>query len=845
VSAPAAFPNLGDRYAVLRIIGAGGMGRVYLAQDVKHNRPVAIKVLDPDYAGVVGTQRFVREMRIAATLTHPNIVPLYDSGEVGGHLFYSMPYIEGESLRQRLDRDAMLPVAQVVEWAAEVGDALAFAHAHGIVHRDIKPANLLIQAGHLLIADFGIARAIDLAAESNITSEQLVLGTPVYMSPEQAGGANLDGRTDVYSLGCVVYEMLTGEPPFGGATPQAITAKKIAGHYPSVRVVRPTVPQGLDRALARALAPIPADRFSGAEEFSNTLRDAAKRNGSRLLVRLVGLGVVGGAIVLGVIYAPRREPRTPVRPRLVVGILENRTGDPRYDPLGFMAADWVTEGLQRTGVVDVVPIPTTLAAGRFLRERSAPGDPVRALARETGANLVVSGAIYRDGDSLVLQAQLADADAGRLVGAVEPIRTGVARPVEALQQLRARLMGLLALGLDTRVISAEQPPTYAAYQAFSEGMDAYVRNDYGRGLAAFERAYAVDTTFVLALLYASFCHNNRRNYAAADSVLRIVAKERARLNEYDRDWLDYQRAELAGNRPEALAAIRRAAELAPFSKATYNFAVTAFEGRQPFAAESALRRLPPTSGPMRGWLPYWDLLTSALHAERKHDLELEVARETRRRFPDRIAAYSVEARALAATRNSRELDRLWSTAREKTNATPMEVGTLAYEVGSELWAHGDSGDSRTWFTRAYGAFAPGGGTMSPVEARWGRARAAARLGQLEEALTLGEALAAEDPTQHDYYFGFLGVVAAQLGDRARAREILNQLAADFRPYTLGEPQFQAGRIAAVLGDFERATELLASAQRQAYPYDMEFHRDHTMARLHGLPILRELDARRE
>jgi hypothetical protein len=399
--------------------------------------------------------------------------------------------------------------------------------------------------------------------------------------------------------------------------------------------------------------------------------------------------------------------------------------------------------------------------------------------------------------------------------------------------------------LDTRVISAEQPPTYAAYQAFSEGMDAYVRNDYGRGLAAFERAYAVDTTFVLALLYASFCHNNRRNYAAADSVLRIVAKERARLNEYDRDWLDYQRAELAGNRPEALAAIRRAAELAPFSKATYNFAVTAFEGRQPFAAESALRRLPPTSGPMRGWLPYWDLLTSALHAERKHDLELEVARETRRRFPDRIAAYSVEARALAATRNSRELDRLWSTAREKTNATPMEVGTLAYEVGSELWAHGDSGDSRTWFTRAYGAFAPGGGTMSPVEARWGRARAAARLGQLEEALTLGEALAAEDPTQHDYYFGFLGVVAAQLGDRARAREILNQLAADFRPYTLGEPQFQAGRIAAVLGDFERATELLASAQRQAYPYDMEFHRDHTMARLHGLPILRELDARRE
>jgi len=444
------------------------MGRVYLAQDAKHNRQVAIKVLQPEYAGVVATQRFVREMRIAATLTHPNIVTLYDSGEVDGQLFYSMPYIEGESLRQRLDQEVMLPVAQVLEWAAEVGDALAFAHTHGIVHRDIKPENLLIQAGHLLIADFGIARAMDLAAEENITSGQLVLGTPTYMSPEQASGGKLDGRTDVYSLGCVVYEMLTGEPPFGGPTPQALTAKKMAGRYTSIRVVRPALPQALDQALARALAPIPADRFSSANEFSKALRGAAKRSNSRLLLRLLALGAVGGAIALGTSHALRRQPRSAERPRVLVAMLENRTGEARYDALGFMAADWVTEGLQRTGAVDVVPTPTALAVTRSLRDQPQTGDPVRTLALQTGANLVVTGAIYRDRDSLVFQAQLLNADAGRLVGAVEPLRSGLAASAEALQQLRGRLMGLLALSLDDRVISAERPPTYPAYEAFSE-----------------------------------------------------------------------------------------------------------------------------------------------------------------------------------------------------------------------------------------------------------------------------------------------------------------------------------------------------------------------------------------
>jgi tetratricopeptide (TPR) repeat protein len=841
VAEPEALPCLGDRYIILSRIGAGGMGRVYLAHDTRHDRRVAIKVLDPEYARALGTQRFVREIRIAAMLTHPGIVPLYDSGEFAGQLFYVMPHVEGESLRQRLQRETMLPVAQALAWAAEVADALAFANAHGIVHRDIKPENLLLEAGHLLIADFGIARAVDLAAEEAITSEQLVVGTPLYMSPEQAGGEKVDGRTDIYSLGCVLYEMLAGEPPYGGPTPQSVTAKKMAGRYPAVRIVRPAVPPAVDETLTRALAPIPADRFATAEEFSRHLRAATNPKGGRPFRWLALLGLVVAGLALAFAHLSHRASLAPARSRVVVGIFENRTGDTRLDPLGFMAADWVTEGLQRTGAVDVVPTLTSLTAARYLRKADGVGDPVRALARETGADLVVTGSIYQDRDTLVLQAQLANAQAGRLVGAVEPIRTGDAQPAEALQQLRARLMGLLALSLDDRVIVAERPPTYIAYQAFSEGIDAYLRNDYRAAVAAFGRAHALDSTFVLPLLYAAFCNTNLRDFATADSVLRIVSGERDRLSEYDRHWLDYETAQLASNDADALAAIRRAAELAPSSKASYNFAVTAFEARQPFPSESALRRLSPDVGPMRGWLPYWDLLTSALHAQGKFRQELSAAREARRRFPDRLAAYVPEARALAARHDVTALDELWSAA-GRTGSAPVGLAALANEVGEELWAHGDSSGSRRWFVRAYRTVAPGFGTPVGIEARRERARAAARLGRLREAREIGEALAAEDPTRRDADLGSVGVLSAELGDRPRAQAILDRLAADDRPFTFGEPQFQAGRIAAVLGDNLRATRLLESAHRKGYPYDLNYHRDPALARVRGLPIARDLVA---
>ncbi len=267
---------LSDRYSIEREIGRGGMATVYLAQDTKHGRRVAIKVLLPELAAVVGAGRFLREIEIAARLSHPHILPLHDSGEVDGHLFYVMPYIEGESLRARLEREQQLPVADAVRLAQQVASALDYAHRQDVVHRDIKPENILLQEGHALVADFGIALAVSAAGGARLTGTGLSIGTPYYMSPEQAmGERHIDARSDIYSLGCVLYEMLGGEPPFTGASPQAVVARILTEQPRALRLIRDSVTPPLERAVAKSLARLPADRYATAARFGEALERSA------------------------------------------------------------------------------------------------------------------------------------------------------------------------------------------------------------------------------------------------------------------------------------------------------------------------------------------------------------------------------------------------------------------------------------------------------------------------------------------------------------------------------------------------------------------------------------------
>ena len=267
--------SLASRYVLERELARGGMATVYLGRDMKHDRAVAVKVLRPELGALLGSERFLREIKLVARLQHPHILPLYDSGEAGGSLYYVMPYVAGDSLRDRLRREKLLPVRDALWITREVADALYYAHANEIVHRDVKPENILLSGAHAMVADFGIARAVHAAGGERwetLTDSGVAVGTPAYMSPEQtAGDHEVDGRSDIYSLGCVVYEMLIGSPPFMGPDGEVMIARRFTDPPPVLRAVREDVPESVDEAVQRALAPEPAERFANALEFTEAI----------------------------------------------------------------------------------------------------------------------------------------------------------------------------------------------------------------------------------------------------------------------------------------------------------------------------------------------------------------------------------------------------------------------------------------------------------------------------------------------------------------------------------------------------------------------------------------------
>src|SRR4051812_70817 len=342
---------LAARYRIERELGAGGMATVYLAHDVKHERDVAIKVLHPDLGAALGGDRFLAEIRMTARLQHPHILPLLDSGASDGLLYYVMPYVAGETLRTRLERERQLPIPEAVRIAREVADALGSAHDRGIVHRDVKPENILLQGGHALVADFGIALAVQQAGGQRMTQTGLSLGTPQYMAPEQAAGEkNVDARADIYALGAVTYEMLVGEAPFTGPSVQAIVARVMTEEPRSLTVQRKAIPIAIEDAVLRALEKLPADRFSTAGEFGlaldprapSTTRAARGRPALQRDRRLVGaisvLAIVMAGMALWGWTRPQPRPNL-IRYRIgldsVVGV-RNWTGDVAISPDGSM-----------------------------------------------------------------------------------------------------------------------------------------------------------------------------------------------------------------------------------------------------------------------------------------------------------------------------------------------------------------------------------------------------------------------------------------------------------------------------------------------------------------------------
>jgi serine/threonine-protein kinase len=564
---------LGDRYQLEAELGTGGQGTVYRALDRHLGRTVAVKVLHPELSPLLGSERFQREIAIAASLSHPNIVPLLDSGGQGARLWYTMPLAEGETLRARLRRQTQLRLDEALAITRDVAAAIDYAHGRGIIHRDIKPENIVFASGHASVLDFGLARAIEVAGEEAITSGNLVMGTPAYMSPEQASGqTRLDGAADIYSLGCVLYEMLAGAPPFSGATAHAIIARHLIDAPPSISVVRPAVSRGLEEALGKALAKVPADRYrSGAEMVRalETAEPAGRARGWGLRTQLTVAAAVA-AVAVGTLMA---RPTVSLDSNKVMGFpLLARGGVPAFE------VEQVEEAVA-AAMQDTDPL-------RWLRARLFLGGDARGnltadsatrVARKRGARYWLGGSLARIADSTIVRLELYDAQADSLVAS----RAEVGPPGTPAYVLAFRAVNLLlpkVVGRSTHVaekyLERHRPAAVAKWLA---GEVAYRNARYQDALALYREALAADSTLVPAALKGAMSASWLVQYPTADSLVQLALRHESELPQANRLLAHGMAHQLAGDGDSAAIWYRRAVEQNPdWSEAWYSVGEAAY-----------------------------------------------------------------------------------------------------------------------------------------------------------------------------------------------------------------------------------------------------------------------------
>jgi serine/threonine protein kinase/Tfp pilus assembly protein PilF len=604
---------LAGRYAIDRVIGRGGMATVYLADDLKHGRKVAIKVLHPELGSLLGPDRFTREIQIAASLNHPHILPLYDSGAAGEQgsgagtlLWFTMPYVRGESLRQKLSRETQLSIDEAIGIVRQVASALDHAHAHGLVHRDIKPENILLHEGEAMVTDFGIALPVAGRSETKLTEPGIAMGTAEYMSPEQAAGESaLDARTDVYSLGCVLYELLAGEPPYTGPTAQAVIAKRFIDPVPRVRRIRPAVPPAVEQALMTSLARVPADRFSSAGAFADALTKPLD-DGDRL-------------------------PSVAVLPFL------NLSTDPENE----FFADGITE--------DVIAQLSKIRALKVMSRTSVmPFKKREQNLREIGAALGVAtlldGSVRRAGNRVRIIAQLIDGETDRHLWAetydreltdIFAIQTDVALHIAAALEAE--------LSPEERNRIRKQPTrNVQAYQQYLLGkhcINRWTQEGVEQGIAHLERAVTLDPAYALA--YVAMAHTyTMLGVGIAGDLHPNEAFRRARMAVAKAMELDPELAEVhavlgfvrcvadfdwAGAEKE----FKRALELDPNSGETYDSYGLLLTALERYDEAIEVQRRAHELDPLTHRL---DLATTFLRAGR-YDEALEIATRVNRQDP--------------------------------------------------------------------------------------------------------------------------------------------------------------------------------------------------------------------
>ena len=572
---------LSDRYRIERELGRGGMATVYLAHDLVRDRAVAIKVMHLELSHALDAERFAREVRLAGSLDHPNIVGVYDSGSAGGQVWFAMPFIDGESLRQRLKRDGQLPVDEAIDIVGQAAAALGYAHDHGVMHRDVKPDNLLLSEGHVFVADFGIARALDADGEA-LTKTGIAVGTPAYMAPEQASGERqVDQRVDVYALGAVLYEMLAGVAPFTGPSAQAIIARAMTTDPQPIHPVRSAVSPALDEIIVKAMSRTPADRYGTMRAFAEAVRESAngptampdKRARGRRRVWLVAGTVVAGAALVAAGARWLRTP-TPDQPRLGVLAFEN---------VGATEDQYFASGVSDEVRFKLGAIRGLRVLSRAASSVKTPANTtVRQAARQLGVGYFLTGTVRWQhsagaANRVHLLAELVNAESGDAVW-TESFDAALTDVFAVQADIASRVAAALEVTLtesDRRGI--QQPPTenLQAYDAYLRGLAAIERGDAAslrQAVAAFDEAVALDSGFAGAWASLSVAHSARYYNAAptqndADAALRAAQRAIA----------------LAPTRPEGHSALAR------------YYRNVKQDVRRGYSAESTANSLNPTS----------------------------------------------------------------------------------------------------------------------------------------------------------------------------------------------------------------------------------------------------------
>ena len=647
---------LAGRFRIEREIGRGGMATVFLAEDLKHPRKVAIKVLKPELTATLGAERFLREIAIASKLNHPHIVPLHDSGTAGDVLYYVMPYVEGESLRERLARDKQLSVDDAVRLTREAAEALEAAHAQGVVHRDIKPGNILLEAGHAMVADFGLARAIVHAGGDSITSSGLIVGTPEYMSPEQASGvADLDARTDVYSLGCVLYEMLAGEAPYTGPTAQTIVAKQMSQPVPSVRVVRASVSPALDGALRRALAKVPADRYSSAREFADALTKAttARRVPTRFALALAAVLAVGGGATFAFVQyarthgasaasaADRSVARVAVLPIGMAGVgrdsaraqlvqsllvteLSRYRGLDVADPASVTSRLGTGAAAKGTDLLRELPRLGFQYGLRLTATTTAKGvEVVYELADAARGAIVESGSIV-GADEAALQSQVRQA-AGRMDAALDLAAGGINR----------------AMDVEPLLVHRPKPE---AVQAFLQGIE-YTYRFLPGGAEYFNRAATLDHDFIAPRIFLVSALAERGDTAAAKAQVLVLDSLKQRGTPFEQALISWAEAVVRGDADGKIRHLRVARGYSPHNNGLlFSLASELWDAGRPLEAAE-----PVAQAMESGWRygPLYTLYAMlGIDAGRLDGLRDSLEAEAGFATPDPFAAGLLEALAL-------------------------------------------------------------------------------------------------------------------------------------------------------------------------------------------------------